>query len=234
MLFACAVVFWLQTDAVYGGEKEETEEKGETPETVKDELPKVSADDWELVLVNKQNYIREGMEPELGSLSDGHKVDKRIVRAYERMSEAAKKDGVILVICSAYRDYDYQTGLFDKKIKGYMSEGLPYLDAYRNSAFSVTVPGTSEHTLGLALDIVAEDYSRLDEGFEETDQGKWLKEHAPEYGFILRYPKDKEYITGITYEPWHFRYVGVESAEYITENGLVLEEYVRLLKEREE
>ena len=94
----------------------------------------------------------------------------------------------------------------------------------------VTVPGASEHQLGLALDIVSNTYTALDQGFGNTDAGKWLYEHSREYGFILRYPKDKEYITGIDFEPWHFRYVGIEAATVIMDEGITLEEFVERLE----
>ena len=94
----------------------------------------------------------------------------------------------------------------------------------------VTVPGSSEHQLGLALDIVSSTYTALDQGFGDTDAGKWLLEHSREFGFILRYPKGKEYITGIDFEPWHFRYVGIEAATVIMDEGITLEEFVERLE----
>ena len=94
------------------------------------------------------------------------------------------------------------------------------------SSHTIAVPGASEHQVGLALDIVCSTYYRLDEAFGDTEAGKWLAENSYQYGFILRYPKDKEEITGIEYEPWHFRYVGKEAAKEMTEQKLTLEEYV--------
>ncbi|MCR4923558.1 MAG: M15 family metallopeptidase [Lachnospiraceae bacterium] len=198
------------------------------------ELPKADPSDWNLILVNKQNFIPKDFDTELAELPDGHLVDKRIVPYLEEMFEAAEREGAPLAICSAYRNYSYQAGLFEKKIRKCVKEGQSYLEAYRNAAFEVTIPGSSEHSLGLALDIVSEAYSTLDSGFEATKQGQWLRENCAKYGFILRYPKEKEYITGITYEPWHFRYVGRDNALYMTENSLVLEEYIELLEKEKE
>ena len=103
--------------------------------------------------------------------------------------------------------------------------GMSYMDAYKTASQAVTVPGASEHQIGLALDIISTTYSTLDEGFGDTKAGQWLAEHSCEYGFILRYPKGKEYVTGIEFEPWHFRYVGIDAAEVISRNGITLEEF---------
>ncbi len=183
--------------------------------------------DWKLILVNKQNPVPEDYEMELVSVNGRMQVDKRIAKPLAQMLEAAKEDGVSLTICSAYRSFDRQTSLFETKVRRLMNGGMTYLDAYAKASYSVTVPGTSEHELGLALDIVTPSYASLNEGFQDTEAGKWLKAHASEYGFILRYPEGKEYITGITYEPWHFRYVGEQAAGEIMKKGLSLEEYLK-------
>ncbi len=228
-------------DYIGGKTKEDLLKSTETDESTGDEYDKVPGDgglsevpksadknDWNLILVNKQNPVPEDYVYNLTDLGDGQQADKRIKGYVTDLLEAAKKDGIELVICSAYRSIDRQTTLFNNKIDKYMKEGMNYYDAFRNASFSVTVPGTSEHQLGLALDIITPDYTDLDSGFAETEAGKWLKENAADYGFILRYPEGKEYITGIIFEPWHFRYVGIENAKYITGHGLVLEEYLDL------
>ncbi len=184
-------------------------------------------EDWKLILVNKQNPVPEDYEMELVSVNGSMQVDKRIAKPLAEMLDVAQKDGVSLMICSAYRSFDRQTILFEIKIRRLMNSGMNYLEAYAESSYSVTVPGTSEHELGLALDIVSPSYTSLNEGFQDTEAGEWLRTHASEYGFILRYPKGKEYITGITYEPWHFRYVGEQAAQEITKSGLSLEEYLK-------
>lgn len=183
-------------------------------------------DAWNLILVNKQNKIPEDYEFELVSIDGKLSCDKRILEPLRNMFEDASKEGIQLIACSTYRNMNRQTYLFDKKIKGYVSGGESFLDSYRRAATEVTVPGTSEHEIGISIDIMCNGYYRLEEGFEDTEAGIWLKENSHKYGFILRYPKDKEAITGITYEPWHFRYVGVEAADYIYENSLTLEEFV--------
>ncbi len=188
--------------------------------------------DWRLLLINKQHPVPEGYEVELGNINTMKGVmqcDARIIDDLLSMLQAAKEDGVYLQICSPYRDFAYQEMLFDRKINMYMNAGYSYMEAYILGSQVVTVPGASEHQLGLALDIVSSTYTRLDEGFGDTDAGKWLKEHSREYGFILRYPDGKEYITGIDFEPWHFRYVGVEAATVIMDEGITLEEFVERL-----
>ncbi len=141
------------------------------------------------------------------------------------MLQDAKEQGINLAIRSPYRDLSRQEYLFNRKIDRYMNGGMSYMDAYKAASQSVTVPGASEHQMGLALDITSDTYYTLNEAFADTKEGQWLAEHSCEYGFILRYPKGKEYITSIGFEPWHFRYVGVDAATVITQNGLTLEEF---------
>ena len=143
------------------------------------------------------------------------------------MLDGGRAAGVDLILTSAYRTYDYQQGLFQNKVQRVMAErGISQAEAEPIAAEEVARPGMSEHCLGLAVDIITSDYTTLDYGFAQTDAAKWLYEHCAEYGFILRYPEDKTDITGIIYEPWHFRYVGEEAAAYIMENGLTLEEFL--------
>lgn len=191
---------------------------------------KLSKDDWQLVLVNKQHPVPEDYKVTLGKIKGSMKCDIRIIDDLMDMMQAAKADGINLVVCSPYRDYNRQTVLFDRKIDYYMAEGHSYMEAYKLASMTVTVPGASEHQIGLALDIVSTTYSGLEIGFGETTAGRWLKEHCDEYGFILRYPEGKEYITGIQYEPWHFRYVGKEAATQIMERDITLEEFIEELE----
>lgn len=189
--------------------------------------------DWRLLLINKQHPVPDDYEVELGNINTMKGVmqcDARIIDDLLSMLQAAKEDGIDLQICSPYRDYAYQEMLFERKINKYMSAGYSYMEAYILGSQVVTVPGASEHQLGLALDIVSNTYTALDEGFGDTAAGKWLQEHSREYGFILRYPKGKEYITGIDFEPWHFRYVGVEAATVIMDEEITLEEFVERLE----
>lgn len=206
--------------------KKEQDVSAEMPGgTSQEEQSEFYADDWRLVLINKQNSIPDDYTFTLGTIMDNMRCDERIVDDLLDMLQAASEDGVGLMICSPYRDMERQEYLFNRKINRYMNKGMSYMEAYRLSSEAVTVPGASEHQIGLALDIVCGSYTTLDAGFGDTDAGKWLAEHSCEYGFILRYPLGKEYITGIEYEPWHFRYVGVEAATVITEEGITLEEF---------
>ena len=194
------------------------------------QLNEFNPSDWNLILINRQHPLPEDYSFELGTITKGMSCDERIVSNLLGMFRDAYNDGVVLVVCSPYRPRSRQEVLFDKKIKNYMKKGYSYTESYRLTGQAVTVPGTSEHEAGLAIDIVTDDYVNLNEGFADTDAGKWLVEHSWEYGFILRYPLGKEDITGIEYEPWHFRYVGVDAAHYITENGLTLEEFTTLIE----
>lgn len=186
-------------------------------------------DDWKLLLVNKQHTIPEDYEFTLGTIKGAMRCDERIIEPLTQMFAAAKDDGINLIVCSPYRDMARQEYLFERKIKSYLRTGMSYMDAYKKASITVTVPGASEHQVGLAVDIISDTYTSLDEGFANTPAGQWLNEHSWEYGFILRYPLGKEEITGIQYEPWHFRYVGVEAGEVITKEGITLEEFVENL-----
>ena len=202
-------------------ENEETEtESGEFRE--QEELP----DDWNLILVNQTHLVPEDYQVELKEIGNGHQIDARAYDDYRAMIKAAKEDGVYIYVTSSYRDMEKQTELHENKIEAYVKEGYSYVEAKKLAAQVVAVPGTSEHQLGLALDFVSSEYRKLDEKQEQTKGFQWLKEHCDEYGFILRYPNGKTDITGIIYEPWHFRYVGKEAAKEIMEQGITLEEYL--------
>lgn len=184
-----------------------------------------SADDWRLVLINKQHSIPDDYTFELGYINSSMRCDERIIDDLRAMLQAAKEEEVNLVVCSPYRDDARQEYLFNRKITLYMKQGMSFVEAHQLASQAVTVPGASEHQIGLAFDIVSNTYSSLNEGFGETEAGIWLAKNSCRFGFILRYPEGKEYITGIEYEPWHFRYVGVEAATVITQKGITLEEF---------
>ena len=200
---------------------EETEEEKEKEEQ-EEHLP----EDWNLILVNRTHPIPEDYEVELKNIGSGHQIDARAYDDFRAMIQAAKSEGVYIYVTSSYRDLDKQTDLYNKKVESYVMQGYSYESAKEQAVQVVAVPGTSEHHLGLALDLVSSEYRKLDEKQENTKGFKWLTEHSWEYGFILRYPNGETDITGIIYEPWHFRYVGLEAAKEITESGLTLEEYV--------
>ncbi len=186
----------------------------------------------EILLVNRANPLSRGYEVTLITLPDG--VNRAAEEAYEPLCEmlsAGRKEGLRFEICSSYRDVKRQQELFEEDVEVLMNQGYSYWEAFGEVAKETMPPGYSEHSTGLAFDIVALGYQMLDEGQEKTAENKWLQEHCAEYGFILRYPKGKEDITAISYESWHFRYVGKEIAEYIMENGITLEEYVELQAE---
>lgn len=181
---------------------------------------------WNLVLVNYENLMENGYVPELTELEPGYKVDARIADAAKQMLADAKSEGLRIVMCSAYRSVERQEELFNKSIENYLEQGLSYWEAFETTRLSIAEPKTSEHALGLALDLISYEYDELDEGQEETKEAKWLAENCYKYGFILRYPPAKTDITRIIYEPWHYRYVGVEDATKIKELGVTLEEYL--------
>ena len=182
---------------------------------------------WNMVLVNGEHPMEEGYVPELMELEEGLSVDARIIDAAREMLANAKEAGLHIDICSAYRSVERQEQVFGESMKERVKEGMSYWDAFSETSLNVAIPGTSEHALGLALDLISNQYTELDERQETTAEAKWLKENCHKYGFILRYPPEKTNITGIIYEPWHYRYVGVEDATKIMELGITLEEYLQ-------
>lgn len=183
--------------------------------------------DWQLLLVNAHNPVPDGYQVELTTYDDVE-LDKRVLDAYKAMHAAAQEDGYTLWISSGYRSPEKQQQLIDAEVKKNMrDEGLDETAARQKAMLTMTEPGYSEHNTGLAIDLNG--VTSID-----TPEYEWLCEHAAEYGFILRYPEDKEDITGIDFEGWHFRYVGVEHAKYITEHNMCLEEYIAYLLENDQ
>jgi D-alanyl-D-alanine carboxypeptidase len=216
-----------ESDATPVSSSEEASSEPE-PESQADEpvAEPVDKSEWNLLLVNKQNMLPDDFMVELEKVVDDFRVDKRIKDPLLRLFAAAKEDGIVLMVCSAYRAPEYQEQLFSNKKTELMAGGMGEQDAIAATATIITYPGTSEHHTGLAVDIVTPSYQNLDDGFEKTPAFEWLDAHAAEYGFILRYPKDKQDITEIIYEPWHYRYVGIDHALAIKEKGQCLEEYL--------
>ena len=173
----------------------------------------------------------EDYEVTLKALPDGQKVDERAYDDLNAMLEACRDAGLRPKICSSYRTQAKQTYLYNNKITRLRNAGYSKAAALEEAGRWVARPGTSEHQLGLALDIVSSSYQALTKKQEKTAEQKWLMEHCWEYGFILRYPSDKSEITGIGYEPWHYRYVGREVALDVLESGLCFEEYLLLRQE---
>ena len=163
----------------------------------------IPRDEWYMLLVNKENPVTADFTVNAKAVdAEGHTVDERIYDDLTAMLSAAKEAGYDLRISTAYRSYNRQQQLYD-------------------AGATAAAPGTSEHNSGLGVDILT-----VNGEFEGSAAEAWLLEHAEEYGFILRYPKDKEAVTGFAYEPWHFRYVGKEQAKLINDSGLCLEEYL--------
>ncbi len=199
-----------------------------------------------LMLLNRQYELPENFEWDLVYWANGNSVDAMYlnceehnsVKAVDRaayqplkdMFAAANDAGVPLQLVSAYRSIYLQDKLFTRSVNSYMSQGYSEQDAINKANYARTFSGTSEHNTGLGFDILQKGNYTLSTSFEETAQFKWLMENAENYGFILRYAKDKTQETGIMYEPWHFRYVGIEHAKKINELGLCLEEYIEYLE----
>ncbi|MBQ7463651.1 MAG: M15 family metallopeptidase [Lachnospiraceae bacterium] len=186
-------------------------------------------DDWSLILINKKHLIPSDYRFELATIKGNIKSDVRVVEHVNSLLQAAKDDGVDIFICSPYRDEEKQQKLFEKKVAQYERKGYDHEKAFDLASETVAIPGSSEHQVGLAFDFVTPKYQRLDEGFAETDAGKWLAKNAPDHGFILRYPADKVSVTDIEFEPWHYRYVGVKAAKEMTKLNLSLEEYDEMI-----
>lgn len=190
-------------------------------------LPKpIAADSWKLLLVNPWNPLPEDHSIQTVTLKNGLQVDERCYPDLQAMMDACRADGLSPVICSAYRTQEKQETLFQNKVNRLIAQGYTESEATVEAGKVVAVPGTSEHQLGLAVDIVDINNQNLDESQEHTAVQKWLMAHSWEYGFILRYPHEKSKLTGITYEPWHYRYVGREDAAQIHALGVCLEEYL--------
>ncbi|PFL15198.1 D-Ala-D-Ala carboxypeptidase VanY [Bacillus cereus] len=218
--------------------KATTNNKNEKNVNKKDVLPISDPNDWRIILVNREHMLSKEIGIELTSITQNAKpnmkIDSRIATSYQDMVAAAKKDGINLYLRSGYRAIKLQQTYYDASVKSYKSQGLSDEEASAKALEYLQYPGASEHHTGLALDIISVEWQNtvedLNATFENTDAFKWLDKNAAEYGFIIRYPKDKENITGIKYEPWHYRYVGKEVAAYLKEKGLTLEEYSEKIK----
>lgn len=210
-----------ENNSYVGSSKSEKEDMSE------DNVQETSSmkNDEYLVLANKQNILGKDympnnlVEPDVNFLSGStaKKMEKVAADAFEEMVAAAKKDNVNIVGVSGYRSYGRQAELYNSRVKAL---GKAKAEEY------TAPPGASEHQTGLTIDLNTPSYGKLEEGFENTKAFKWLMENSYKYGFILRYPKGKEQITGYSYEPWHFRYIGEYHATQIMEKGLTLEEYL--------
>lgn len=178
------------------------------------------------LLVNLWNPLPEDYTVELEKLDNGLQIAAEARPALKQMLSDCEAAGLDVTVCSAYRTESTQNRLYQNKIARLRAAGYSREEALAEAGRWVAPPGTSEHQTGLAVDIMATDYPVLDEKQAQTAEQQWLMEHCWEYGFILRYPTDKSSVTGIGYEPWHYRYVGQEVAADIYARGICLEEYI--------
>ena len=187
-----------------------------------------------MVLVNHTSKMPDDYTfdtKECGSATAVNKTLQTVAcDAFLSMQKAAAADGVTVWMQSGYRSVKYQTSLYERKTKYYLDKGYDNAAAREKAAAVVNPPGYSEHNCGLAADLNSPEHTTLDTGFADTAAFRWLCENAEQYGFILRYPKEAESVTGITYEPWHWRYVGPENAALLNQSGLCLEDAIAVLQ----
>ena len=211
--------------AVPEAEVSGTESTYEIEEQLSEASPEDIADEesWSLILVNKTHPIPDDyVIPELTDLSNGNAIDSRVYPHLQRMFDDARAQGIYPYINSSYRSQEKQQALMDQKIEEYKASGYSDEDARKLAEEWVAIPGTSEHQLGLCIDVTADSSTGQDPG----SVWYWMQLNCASYGFIRRYPEDKTDITGIINEPWHYRYVGVHAAKIINEQGICLEEYL--------
>ena len=177
--------------------------------------------EWNLILVNRNHYIPNNYQVELTELSNGKKVDSRIYPELQQMFNDARAEGLALFVREGYRTTEEQQKIMDEKINEYEKQGYSAKEAKKRAEKYVAIPDTSEHQLGLSVDINADTDKCSSEKVYQ-----WLDENAYKYGFVKRYPEDKTDITGISNEPWHYRYVGTTVAKIMKEENLCLEEYL--------
>lgn len=183
-----------------------------------------------VILVNPWNMVPSDYSPILKETEGGLSIAKVCKEPLEKMLADCRNAGNQVVLVSAFREHSTQITLYNRKVNYYLDQGYDAVSARTEAGKVVAMPGTSEHELGLAVDLADSNYPNLDEAQENTAAQKWLMEHCWEYGFILRYPNDKSEKTGIIYEPWHYRYVGKELAQELHASGLCLEEYLESLQ----
>ena len=183
-------------------------------------------DMWCLILTNAEYPVPEDYEVELEAIPGTEQsVDKRIYEPLMTMIGDMKDQGLSPIVCSGYRTLDKQEKLFNRKVLSFVKAGHTKEESYNLARQTISIPGSGEHCLGLAVDFYTRRFHKLERAFEDTPESKWLVEHAQDYGFVMRYGENKTDITGIQYEPWHYRYVGVEAAKYMKDNELSLEEF---------
>lgn len=179
-----------------------------------------------LVLVNAQHAMQDSYDPSLRSICNGREqASKRIYSSLVQMLADAEEQGYHFWIASAYRSREKQQRLVEEDVRRAMEKGMSYQQAWRETCKETMPAGHSEHQTGLALDILCSGNMKMDTSQKREPGNRWLRENCSRYGFILRYPEDKSEITGVSFEPWHFRYVGRQAAEYMQEQEITLEEF---------
>lgn len=210
-------------------ENMEINENKETNESEVENKNKKEINDWRLTLANYENILPDDFEVELANIDDTRQFDARAITYLNKMKSDMSKAGISNVwVQSAYRSVKRQKELFDNSVNKYLKKGKTQEEAEKLTEEYINRPGSSDHNLGLAVD-----FNNVDNSFEDLDAFKWLKKNAENYGFILRYPKDKEEITKIAYESWHWRFVGEEHAKKMNELNMCLEEYIVYLQNQE-
>ena len=227
IILICTLLFVVKEN--HSSTKEiQIEEKNNIADKLQSDEKNKEIDDWRLVLVNYENTLPNDFSPELSNIDKTRKFDSRAIEFLMMMLEDIKSQGYKNIWPqSTYRSVARQEEIFNKKVNSYISMGKTREEAEKLTLQKINKPGTSEHNLGLAVD-----FNNVDYNFEKSKEYKWLMENAENYGFILRYPRDKEDITKVEYEPWHWRYVGKEHAKKINELDMCLEEYIEYLKSR--
>lgn len=208
--------------------EKETEESSRDGDTFSENGRNTDEDDKLLVLVNKLYKLPDDYTIELHELNNGELVAECMYEDLKAMwfDGEEQNPGFSYDVCSGYRSAEKQEMLLEQEIEDNINMGMSEEEAEADALLTVAPSGYSEHETGLAVDIVSENNQRLDDTQELTAENKWLQEHCYEYGFILRYPKGKESVTGYSYESWHFRYVGRDAAKEIHDRGITLEEYL--------
>ena len=222
-MFGILFIIFLAVSALSLIDKDPNKAPNGEMETLVIENSVLDKDDerWKLILVNRTHPIPDDYEVHLMTLDNGEQIDERIYPELQAMFDAARADGLQLFVAAGYRTGERQQQLMEEEIQSFLDEGYDSTEAERLAKEWVALPGTSEHQLGLAVDINADVRVTSSERMYE-----WLSEHSAAYGFIRRYPADKTEITGIRNEPWHYRYVGKEAAGEIASRGICLEEFL--------
>ena len=226
IILICTLLFVVKEN--HSSTKEiQIEEKNNIADKLQSDEKNKEIDDWRLVLVNYENTLPNDFSPELSNIDKTRKFDSRAIEFLMMMLEDIKYQGYKNIWPqSTYRSVARQEEIFNKKVNSYISMGKTREEAEKLTLQKINKPGTSEHNLGLAVD-----FNNVDYNFEKSKEYKWLMENAENYGFILRYPREKKDITKVDCEPWHWRYVGEEHAKKMNELNMCLEEYVEYLKQ---